>query len=188
VVCEGYLRKEDGIVLEAHSTSTLITGTSLILVDTSSNARRSSLVNGLRSLGVRPEDIEVVISTHLHHDHVGNNDLFPRATKLARAEESPGPDYEAVSEDRAVGPDVWLMHTPGHSRGSMSVVVAADDARYVIAGDAMPTRDNCERWVPPGINYDPQLALRSMRRIVDEADVIVPGHGAAFPAPRSSGT
>ncbi len=175
------------MVLEAHSTSTLITsGRRLVLVDTSSRERRPRLLEGLRSLGVEPGAIETVVNTHLHHDHVGNNDLFPRAMKLARSEEGPGPDYEAVGEDRVVGPGIRLLHTPGHTRGSMSVVVEADDARYVIAGDALPTRDNYERWVPPGLNYDADTALESMRRIVDEAEVVVPGHGAPFPVVRFS--
>ncbi len=181
VVCEGYLHKEDGIVIEAHSTASLITsGRFLVLVDTSSKERRPHLLEGLRSLDVEPGDIEVVVNTHMHHDHIGNDDLFPRALKMARHEEGPGPGFEAVGEDRELRPGIRLIHTPGHTRGSMSVVVEADDARYVIAGDAMPTKDNYDRWVPPGINYDVDTALRSMRRIVDEAEVIVPGHGAPF--------
>ena len=35
--------------------------------------RSSSLLAGLASLGVRPEDIDIVINTHLHFDHAGGN-------------------------------------------------------------------------------------------------------------------
>jgi glyoxylase-like metal-dependent hydrolase (beta-lactamase superfamily II) len=50
--------------------------------------RSSSLLAGLASLGVRPEDIDIVINTHLHFDHAGGNTraiegrvvpTFPRA-------------------------------------------------------------------------------------------------------------
>ncbi len=34
---------------------------------------QSSLVNGLREYGLRPEDIDVVVNTHLHFDHCGGN-------------------------------------------------------------------------------------------------------------------
>jgi len=34
---------------------------------------------GLRALGVEPERVEDVIITHMHYDHAGNHDLFPRA-------------------------------------------------------------------------------------------------------------
>jgi glyoxylase-like metal-dependent hydrolase (beta-lactamase superfamily II) len=185
VVCEGRIRRENGMVVEAHSTSTLITGGSNILVDTSSREYRDRLLNGLERAAVAPAEIDMVVSTHLHHDHVGNNDLFPHATMLARGEEGPGRGYEAVFEDGEVAAGVRLMHTPGHTRGSMSVVVQADDATYVIAGDALPTRDNYDKWVPPGINYDPEVALASMDRVIEIAEIIVPGHGAAFPNEKS---
>jgi glyoxylase-like metal-dependent hydrolase (beta-lactamase superfamily II) len=35
--------------------------------------------DGLSTLGVHPDSIEHVIVTHLHYDHCGNHDLFPRA-------------------------------------------------------------------------------------------------------------
>ncbi|HJS57761.1 MAG TPA: MBL fold metallo-hydrolase [Vicinamibacteria bacterium] len=50
--------------------------------------RSSSLLAGLARLGVRPEDIDIVINTHLHFDHAGGNTraiegrvvpTFPRA-------------------------------------------------------------------------------------------------------------
>lgn len=181
VVCEGYLRREHDIVVEAHSTSTLVlAGSHRVLVDTSTPYYRDRLLQGLRAEGSMPEDVDTVVSTHLHHDHIGNNDLFPRAVKLAREEEEPGPGYRAIRTDQEVLPGVFLMHTPGHTRGSMSVVVEAEDARYVMAGDAIPTQDNFEKWAPPRTNIDREMALDSMQRIAEVADIIVPGHGAAF--------
>lgn len=35
--------------------------------------------DGLRAIGVQPDAVEDVILTHLHWDHAGNHDLFPRA-------------------------------------------------------------------------------------------------------------
>jgi glyoxylase-like metal-dependent hydrolase (beta-lactamase superfamily II) len=183
VVCPGLLRKEGGCIREAHSTSTLIiTPSATILVDTTSREHRGRLLSGLEDAGVPPSQIDIVILTHLHHDHVGNIDLFPRARKLARREERPGEGIEEVVSDGEVVPGVSLLHTPGHTEGSMSVVVRADDGVYVMAGDALPTRDNHDRWVPPGLHYDAAVALASMERIVGAGDIIVPGHGIAFPS------
>ena len=40
--------------------------------------------------------------------------------------------------------------------------------------------DNYLKWVPPGINFDPEIALQSMTKIVDYADIIIPGHDKPF--------
>jgi glyoxylase-like metal-dependent hydrolase (beta-lactamase superfamily II) len=181
VVLEGWLRRENGVLMEAHSTATLVVTTGHnILVDTSTKQQRTLLLQGLRSEGLRPGDIDMLVNTHLHLDHIGNNDLFTTASKMAREEEGPDPSFVRITEDAEIAPGIGLMHTPGHSPGSMSVVVETDGRRYVIAGDAIPTRDNYEKWLPPMIHYDREVALESMRRIREIADVIIPGHGNAF--------
>jgi glyoxylase-like metal-dependent hydrolase (beta-lactamase superfamily II) len=60
------------------------------------------------------------------------------------------------------------------------VVAETRVGTWVMAGDALPTADNYVAWVPPGINYDTEVALESMRHIVELADTIVPGHGPPF--------
>jgi glyoxylase-like metal-dependent hydrolase (beta-lactamase superfamily II) len=62
-----------------------------------------------------------------------------------------------------------------HSEGSISVFVSAGE-RFAICGDAIPTRANYDNWVPPFLNFSPELALRSMELIRSWADVIIPGH------------
>ena len=181
VICPGFLHKENGVILEAHSTSTLVrSGNHLIVVDTAGPKFRARLLEGLRELGVDPLKVDIVVNTHLHHDHCSNNDLFPNAVQYAREEEDPGIGFRAVKEDMDLCLDVRLVHTPGHTRGSMSVVVRALEGVHVIAGDAFPTKDNYDQWVPPMIRFDESMALDSMRRIANMASVIIPGHGPAF--------
>jgi glyoxylase-like metal-dependent hydrolase (beta-lactamase superfamily II) len=156
VVCEGYLRKENNVLLEAHSTATLIVGGPfIVLVDTTSPHLRNKLISGLHLRGLDPQ-------------------------------EDPDPGYRKVREDFELMSRVRLFHTPGHTRGSMSVEVDTQDSRYVIAGDALPTKDNFDKWVTPGIKYDEDAALRSMETICYRADIIVPGHGAPFPVDLNS--
>jgi glyoxylase-like metal-dependent hydrolase (beta-lactamase superfamily II) len=59
-----------------------------IIVDTGFDAamgkrRQRELVkpvaDGLRAIGVDPEAVDTIIVSHLHYDHCGNYDLFPRA-------------------------------------------------------------------------------------------------------------
>src|SRR5215813_8670008 len=35
--------------------------------------------DGLRSIGINPDEVEDVIITHMHYDHSGNHTLFPKA-------------------------------------------------------------------------------------------------------------
>lgn len=175
VLCQGTIRRDGKVVLEAHSSSTLVrTKQHVIVVDTSSSANRSRIITSLESLKVRPEDVGILVITHDHHDHCSNNDLFPKAKMMVFDSESAQED-----EESRIDASARLVHTPGHTPGSVSLFVESD-RRYAIVGDALPIVDNYLKWVPPGLNYDPEKALRSMRRIVDWADVVVPGHGAPF--------
>ena len=72
------------------------------------------------------------------------------------------------------------METPGHTHGSITVVADTNEGRVAAAGDALPTLGNYQKWVPPGINFDRRTALISMEKIVDAADIIVPGHDDKF--------
>jgi glyoxylase-like metal-dependent hydrolase (beta-lactamase superfamily II) len=181
VILPGLIVRDGKAILEAHSTVTLIrTKRGLILVDTSDRSWRQRLLDALDAADVEPSEISIVVSTHLHHDHIGNNDLCANARFLARTEEDPGPEYAAVSEDMDIDQGVRLLHLPGHTMGTMGVLVKAERT-YLIAGDALPTRDNFDKWVPPGFHQDREAALRSMELMRDCADILVPGHGAAFP-------
>lgn len=181
---KGFIRKEEGVIMEANSSVTLvICGDRRIIIDTSTLDKRGELLSNLEARGVSPQEIDTVVLTHLHGDHTCNNDLFPNAEFLAHVDELPPRGIEPILEDQEICEGVRLVHTPGHTRGSMSVVVEADRT-YVVAGDALPTRDNYLKWVPPGLNYYPELALKSMARIVELGKVIVPGHDAAFEVDR----
>ena len=181
---KGYIRRQDGVILEAYSSVTLVVCEERrIIIDTSTPERRGQIISGLEDRGLSPGEIDTVILTHLHGDHTSNNDLFHKAVMMAHVDELPPRGIEPVIEDQEVCDGVRLIHTPGHTRGSMSVVIEGDRT-YVAAGDALPTKNNYLKWVPPGLNYYPELALRSMRKIVEIADVVIPGHNGAFEVDR----
>ena len=127
-------------------------------------------------LGVRPEEIDAIVFTHLHWDHVQNMKRFPNARLIAPAGEvamayNPLPLYyrtyecgilgiepayagcvfETVTEESEVLPGITMFHTPGHSVGHMAVSVATSAGAIVIAGDAIFQARNLEpnaeeRW------------------------------------------
>ena len=48
---------------------------------------RHVLIDSLAAAGFAPEDIDVVVLSHLHFDHCGANELFPRSTFLVQRAE-----------------------------------------------------------------------------------------------------
>jgi glyoxylase-like metal-dependent hydrolase (beta-lactamase superfamily II) len=180
VLCPGMIRRDGVIILEARSSATLISrGNRHILVDTSGPENRETLLQALDARQLAPEQIDSVVLTHLHHDHDGNLDMFPRAKVYVHELEMPGEGVERVSRDQELWQGVMMTATPGHTRGSMSVLVKTDN-NVAIVGDAIPTEDNVRKWVPPGVHFDRTVALASMTRLMAMADIIVPGHGPSF--------
>lgn len=51
--------------------------------------RGQDLSVGLAELGLKPSDIEIVVLSHLHFDHIGNNELFTRARFYVQRDELP---------------------------------------------------------------------------------------------------
>jgi N-acyl homoserine lactone hydrolase len=180
-LCVGQIMRDGKTVVEAHSSSTLIqAGDRSIVVDTSDERNRDEMMLRLLEYGLDPKDVEFVVNTHLHDDHIGNNDLFPHAKILVHAMEKPGLGYLTIrGATFHILEGVKVVHTPGHTPGSVSVFVKGD-RRTAIVGDAIPTIDNHLKKVPPNISFDAELALNSMERIVEWAEVVVPGHGPSF--------
>jgi N-acyl homoserine lactone hydrolase len=128
-----------------------------------------AIVSRLAALGVKPDDIAIVVNSHLHFDHAGNNGAFPRATFVVQAEHlafaKGKPSFPGVYWDIAelrylpvtgrtrVASDVEVVPTPGHAPGHQSLVVdLAETGRVVLAGDAAFTRENIERGETPAMD------------------------------------
>ena len=193
-----------------------IEGPQKILVDTSFQSvertcevRHRKIVRGpeqevlaaLASAGARPEEIAIVIHTHLHYDHCGNNRLLPNARFFVQREElryalaptsfdatayfAPSlgitPDYlgtkfELLDGDAEIADGVRVITTPGHTPGHQSVIVSTAGGRYCITGDAVMWYENLEKRIPPGIHTSMIDCMASLERIAREANHVLPGH------------
>jgi glyoxylase-like metal-dependent hydrolase (beta-lactamase superfamily II) len=155
-----------GLVIEA--------GERRILVDTCVGHLREGLImpampsgflESLADAGYAIGDIDTVVCTHMHFDHVGWNTrlvdgewvvTFPNARYLfGRVEwehwSTTDGDYmnvgdtirpvlaagqaDLVEVDHQVCPEVRLVPTPGHTPGHVSVVIESGGERAVITGD-----------------------------------------------------
>jgi N-acyl homoserine lactone hydrolase len=121
-----------------------------------------AIVARLAALGLKPDDVAIVVNSHLHFDHAGNNGAFPHATFVVQAEHLafakgkpnfPGVywdidelRYLAVTGRTRVASGVEVVPTPGHAPGHQSLVVdLPQTGRVVLTGDAAFTRGNLER-------------------------------------------
>jgi glyoxylase-like metal-dependent hydrolase (beta-lactamase superfamily II) len=137
--------------------------------------------HALASVGVSPDDVQVVINTHLHWDHCNGNHLFSKAEIRVQAREiieamDPLPAQRAfyspmhadppwarviqrtrpVRGDYELVPGVTLLSFPSHTEGSQGVLVSTRVGPILIAGDVLPYFDNWHgRWgfehIPSGI-------------------------------------
>jgi N-acyl homoserine lactone hydrolase len=115
-----------------------------------------SIATALSEHGLSPADVRLVINTHLHFDHCGQNAVFPHAPVcVQRAElsgvrqeggamsewlEASGTRFELFEGDTRLTDDVRVVATPGHTAGHQSVVVSQPDGTEVFVGDAAFTR------------------------------------------------
>jgi len=176
-----------------------------------SRSPEQDLVAGLARHGVEPGDVDVVVLTHLHFDHVGNNELFPNATFIVQRDELPQateppsfcmfyyPEYaykvEAVRDrlrviegDVQIDPAVRLVKIGGHTPGCMVVMVETELGTVCLTSDVMYNYKNLELNWPMGSFWDLPDLMAGYERLHREADIIVPEHDWKFVELFPSGT
>jgi N-acyl homoserine lactone hydrolase len=102
-----------------------------------------------------PADVRIVINSHLHFDHCGQNAVFKHApfyiqrSELHRARRAEtvaaqwfdfaGARFELLDGDAEIAAGVRVVATPGHTVGHQSVIVDTPDGGAVMIGDAAYT-------------------------------------------------
>lgn len=168
-----------------------------IVFDTGGAGRRVTLVPVLEKVcGVKADQIDVLVMSHFHDDHIYNYDLFPKAELLLHeAEEAhaskgtdpwaPLPFFEAVKktgrltlvkEGYTVAPGAAILHTPGHTPGCMSLLLQSDSMpTTVLAGDAIKNITELASG-RVAMSLDQDATIRSIAKVRDIAKHVVPGH------------
>jgi glyoxylase-like metal-dependent hydrolase (beta-lactamase superfamily II) len=151
----------------------------------------------LTAAGVDVGDIDYVLCTHLHTDHIGWNTrlqdgrwvpTFPNARYLMPSAdeevlrmrgsnpygESVLPVVEAgqaelVQAGHMLGDSVELVASPGHTPGHVSVLVKSGNREALITGDALHSSAQC--WHPEWhfkYDADPVQAAFSRRQLLEQ--------------------
>jgi glyoxylase-like metal-dependent hydrolase (beta-lactamase superfamily II) len=161
------------------------------------------VLTGLAGLGLNPDDIDVVINSHLHPDHCGCNAFFRKATFLVHAEElaaarAPGSEasgYLAAEWDQPMPVDelsgqrdvfgdgrVVLLPLPGHTPGSIGALAQLDrSGTFLLAGDTVSLRETLDTGIIPRNTWNADALAKSLdevRRIEASGTTILCSHDA----------
>lgn len=161
------------------------------------------LDSALADLELTPDDIDILVLSHLHFDHAANAKMFDNGKTriLAQADEIEGVktitgefqgahlvsdfdglNIEAVHGDAEIVPGVDVIFTPGHTWGTMSLKVDLPEAgTKIFTSDAVYMGAS---WGPPaigaGIVWDSVGWLESvekLRKIAQETNAeVIFGH------------
>lgn len=147
------------------------------------------LTEQLTDIDLTPEDIDVVILSHAHFDHVGNAHLFKNAKWYIQAEEYKamfGPNYkdygfdletykelknsnvEQVNGDFDIFEDgsITIISTPGHTPGHCSLIVQLEqEGLILLSADVAHYRYNFEHHGVPNFNSNKEDSIASMKKV-----------------------
>ena len=135
-------------------------------------ASSKDLLDSLANEGLKPGDIDLIIYTHLHNDHAGNANLFPKTKSIAQADEwnnllnpvyaekqrrdfdlevvpylQNNPNFITIDGDLEIMEGIKVLKTPGHTRGSQSVAVNTVNGLRVFVGDLFHMPCCCFPWM-----------------------------------------
>jgi len=171
-----------------------INGEKKILVDPGHYALFDPVHDGLARLSLTPHDMDLVIITHGHPDHMEAVKVFLNSSTLIaiysaemhfikdvgiRFGHEPGassfePDILLQEGDLKIGESSFrIIHTPGHSPGSLCMYWP--DKKALFTGDLIFKQGLGRTDLPGG---DGGLLKDSIKRISHlEVDYLLPGHG-----------
>lgn len=159
----------------------------------------NELPAALGRVGVTPEEIELVIFTHLHFDHIGNTGLLPNAKFICQREElgwAVAPPHwemayhpafakyivgvseriEVVEGEAEIEKGITALKLGGHTPGSQAVLVETSGGIVAMAGDNVYLQENLDRNAPIGFFFNLKECVAALHTLRARADIILPGH------------
>lgn len=186
-------------LIDCYANSYVLVDGRLILIDTSSEPDARSILSYLGKAKISPKDLASVFVTHVHPDHVSGLARIKReaasakvaASRIeaeyiskkrtydgppgAQSQKQPGTAVDVPLEDGQTHDGLRVIFTPGHTRGSLSLLDEAHS--LLIAGDAA-NNENGLRPMDDQYNVDPRQHRESIKKLAAlHFDNAVFGHG-----------
>ncbi|MEM4446984.1 MAG: MBL fold metallo-hydrolase [Candidatus Jordarchaeales archaeon] len=176
----------------------------LVLIDSGVGVNTELIVENIEDIGYSPENIEYLVGTHRHIDHIGGNrffkdsfdckiimheldaeavesgDQFTTGAMLYGVKLNPCRVDVKISQTVSlpVGDlELKLIHTPGHTPGSISVLLEKEGKRILFGQDIHGPID-------PSWGSDIKQYCESMKLLLSlNADILCEGHFGVFSSP-----
>ena len=172
----------------------LINGEKKILVDPGHYHLFDHVRDGLSRLSLSPRDIDILIITHGHPDHMESIKVFtdlPAMIAISETEvdfiKKSAPHYGEVLGISSFEPDILLkegdltvgnvtfnvIHAPGHSPGS--ICIYWHDKKVLFTGDVIFDQGIGRTDLPGGDGQELKQSIKRLSRL--DVEYLLPGHG-----------
>ncbi|MBW2181645.1 MAG: N-acyl homoserine lactonase family protein [Deltaproteobacteria bacterium] len=145
---------------------------------------------------LKPEDINIIIHTHLHNDHCENDykctnaDVYVQKTELEFLKNPHPIDHRyypdilddmniiTVHGDANILDGIDVIYTPGHTVGGQSVMINTAKGKAVITGFCCNDKNFPATGpaITPGVHINAIEAYDSAQKIKKMADILIPLH------------
>ncbi len=150
----------------------------------------------LAKVGLKPEDIDIIIHTHLHNDHCENDRKCKNAKIYVQKIEyealrNPHPierrffpellegcNVVTVEGDQEIVDGISVLLTPSHTPGTQSVVINTAKGKAIIVGWCCNEKNfpKTAPPIPPGVHLSVVDSYENALRIKEMADILLPLH------------
>ena len=175
---------------ENNCNSFLIDGSFKILIDPGHQHLFHELRNSLDAINVSIEDIDLIIATHMHPDHIEAAQSFSSLPTMVTIHETEYRYFKkraASIHGFAVEPDFFIaegilktgdvelevIHSPGHSPGSICLYWASHKALF--AGDVIFEKGVGRTDLPGGNGEQLKKSIDRLSSL--DLELLLPGHG-----------